>query len=73
MVSSSFVKASLEGLEFVMLLSTSILVFGQQIQSQKREKTLLLKKITSFASHIFTFCKNVTCSGQKLTTFWCSV
>jgi hypothetical protein len=59
MVSSSFVKASLEGLEFGLLLSTSILVLVQQKQSKKRGKTLLLKKITSFASHIFTFCKNV--------------
>jgi hypothetical protein len=38
MVPSSFVKASLEALELGMLLSTSILVLVQQIQSQKGEK-----------------------------------
>jgi hypothetical protein len=41
MVPSSFVKASLEALELGMLLSTSILVLVQQIQSQKGEKLCL--------------------------------
>jgi hypothetical protein len=42
-----------------MVLSTSILVFGPTIQSQKRGEPLLLKKITSFTSYIFTFYKNL--------------
>jgi len=44
MVSSSFVKASLEGLEFGMLLSTSILVFGPTNTKSKKGKYFVVEE-----------------------------
>jgi hypothetical protein len=44
MVSSSFVKASLKGLEFSMLLSTSILVFGPTNTESKKGKNFVVEE-----------------------------
>jgi hypothetical protein len=44
MVSSRFVKASLKGLEFGMLLSTSILVFCPRNTESKKGKTFVVEE-----------------------------
>jgi hypothetical protein len=44
MVSSRFVKASLKGLEFGMLLSTSILVFRPTNTESKKGKTFVVEE-----------------------------
>jgi hypothetical protein len=43
-VSSSFVKASLEGLEFGMLLSTTILVFHPTNTESKKGKNFVVEQ-----------------------------
>jgi hypothetical protein len=43
-VSSNFVKASLEGLEFGMLLSTGILVFGPTKTESKKGKNFVVEE-----------------------------
>jgi hypothetical protein len=43
-VSSSFVKASLEGLEFGILLSTSILVFGPTKRKSEKWKNFVVEE-----------------------------
>jgi hypothetical protein len=74
MVSSSFVKASLECLEFGMLLSTSILVFGPTNTKSKKGKNFVVEEDYEFCKSYFHILqKCVTCTGQKLTTFWCNV
>jgi hypothetical protein len=57
MASPSFVDDSQEALELGAILSTNIATLITT--NQKKERTLLLKKIANFASHFFMFHKTL--------------
>jgi hypothetical protein len=69
MASHKFVNAPIKPLEPDTFHASHLL--WHQIQSKKKGKTLLLKKIINFANPISVFHKTLWLSkGQKSTTFW---